>query len=150
MLINVVHARRYGVHGSLLERRRIYFGEELRSNIIDRLRAAPFPWFNVWMKTSSEEEVREELFDSWIVNHINLLSYRHTGVCGDLCGFSFTALLTCKRILLYIHSYSLFCQIITYFYAISIFNFIIWSLGEYDLIFLTRKRDFVYFILFFC
>lgn len=104
MLINVVHARRYGVRGSLLERARIYFGNELRSNIIDRLKASPSTWFNVWMKTSSEEEVGEELFDSWIVNHINLLSYRHTGVCGDLCGSSFTAFLTCNRMLLYIHS----------------------------------------------
>ena len=84
------------------------------------------------MKTSSEEKVREELFDSWIVNHINLLSYRHTGVCGDLCGFSFTALLPCNRILLYIHSYSLFCQI-KFFYASFIFNFIICIFCEHDL-----------------
>lgn len=150
MLINVVHARQYGVHGSLLERRCIYFGEELRSNIIDRLRAAPFTWFNVWMKTSSEEEVREELFDSWIVNHINLLSYRHTGVCGDLCGFSFTALLTCNRILLYIHSYSWFCQIIKYFYAILSFDFINCSLCEYDLFSSTWKRFFHFFYFIFC
>lgn len=148
MLINVVHARRDGVHGSLLERRCIYFGEELRSNIIDRLRAAPFTWFNVWMKTSSEEEVREELFDSWIVNHINLLSYRHTGVCGDLCGFSFTALLTCNRILLYIHSYSLFCQIIEYFYAN--FNFQCYYLRFVWIWFIFFNMDKVFFILFFC
>lgn len=147
MLINVVHARRDGVHGSLLERRCIYFGEELRSNIIDRLRAAPFTWFNVWMKTSSEEEVREELFDSWIVNHINLLSYRHTGVCGDLCGFSFTALLTCNRILLYIHSYSLFCQIIEYFYAN--FNFQCYYLKFVWIWSIFFNMDKVYFILFF-
>lgn len=47
------------------------------------------------------------LFDSWIVNHINLLSYRHSGVCGDLCGFNCMALLTCNLIL-YMNSYFMF------------------------------------------
>lgn len=44
------------------------------------------------------------LFHSWIVNHINLLSYRHSGVCRDLCGFYCMALLTLDFIL-YINSY---------------------------------------------
>lgn len=47
------------------------------------------------------------LFDSWIVNHINLLSYRHSGVCGDLCGFNYMALLTCN-VILYMNLYLMF------------------------------------------
>lgn len=74
------------------------------------------------MKTSSEEEVGEELLDSWIVNHINLLSYRHTGVFGDLCGFVFTALLTCNRVLLHIHSYTFLCQTIKVISVILFFQ----------------------------
>lgn len=50
------------------------------------------------------------LFDSWIVNHINLLSYRHSGVCGDLCGFNYMALLT-WNLILYTSSYSMFSRI---------------------------------------
>lgn len=33
-------------------------------------------------------------FVSRIVNHINLLSYRHSGASHDLCGFNYMALLT--------------------------------------------------------
>lgn len=50
------------------------------------------------------------LFHSWIVNHINLLSYRHCGVCRDLCGFCCMALLTWDLIL-YINSYLMVLRI---------------------------------------
>lgn len=53
-----------------------------------------------FMKTGSDGEEGEKLFsffDSWIVNHINLLSYRHTGVSCDLCGFYNMALLARKH-----------------------------------------------------
>lgn len=45
-------------------------------------------------------------FDSRIVNHINLLSYRHGGAGRDLCGFFCMALLSCN-VILYIHTFML-------------------------------------------
>lgn len=70
-------------------------------------RQIEFCAFQPIMKACLEEEEEEEgvgeelfFFDSWIVNHINLLSYRHTGVWCDLCGFS--CMWLCQTTTLYV------------------------------------------------